>query len=115
MCALPISVSALRVAAQVGVRCAAAVNLAAAGFRRALSPVLPSPVQRVTGPARIAGQLMPGRQILVFCGHERLLFGAKVAHHLQMRSEEHTSELQSLMRISSAVFFLKKKKKQQQT
>src|SRR3546814_8221044 len=28
-----------------------------------------------------------------------------------MRSEEHTSELQSLMRISSAVFCLKKKKK----
>src|SRR3546814_9123126 len=27
------------------------------------------------------------------------------------RSEEHTSELQSLMRISYAVFFLKKKKK----
>src|SRR3546814_3077923 len=93
---------------------------------------------------------MPGRQILVFCGHERLLFGAKVAHHLQMfsdfgrgfrrkcaqgwllaslgiagmkrvgifmvgdhlvgeRSEEHTSELQSLMRISYAVFDLKTK------
>src|SRR3546814_7169311 len=32
-----------------------------------------------------------------------------VAHH---RSEEHTSELQSLMRISYAVFCLKKKKKQ---
>src|SRR3546814_7339689 len=31
-----------------------------------------------------------------------------------MRSEEHTSELQSLMRISYAVFCLKKKKKQQQ-
>src|SRR3546814_6290941 len=29
------------------------------------------------------------------------------------RSEEHTSELQSLMRISSAVFCLKKKKKHQ--
>src|SRR3546814_7275898 len=28
-----------------------------------------------------------------------------------VRSEEHTSELQSLMRISYAVFFLKKKKK----
>src|SRR3546814_7580139 len=28
----------------------------------------------------------------------------------QLRSEEHTSELQSLMRISYAVFFLKKKK-----
>src|SRR3546814_989741 len=31
------------------------------------------------------------------------------------RSEEHTSELQSLMRISYAVFCLKKKTKQQQT
>src|SRR3546814_2421024 len=30
----------------------------------------------------------------------------------QTRSEEHTSELQSLMRISYAVFCLKKKKKQ---
>src|SRR3546814_7886544 len=32
---------------------------------------------------------------------------------LHDRSEEHTSELQSLMRISYAVFCLKKKKKQQ--
>src|SRR3546814_4814132 len=31
---------------------------------------------------------------------------------MRMRSEEHTSELQSLMRISYAVFCLKKKKKQ---
>src|SRR3546814_3053538 len=31
----------------------------------------------------------------------------------RFRSEEHTSELQSLMRISYAVFCLKKKKKQQ--
>src|SRR3546814_10829171 len=31
------------------------------------------------------------------------------------RSEEHTSELQSLMRISYAVFCLKKKKKKQKT
>src|SRR3546814_6555572 len=31
---------------------------------------------------------------------------------LMVRSEEHTSELQSLMRISYAVFCLKKKKKQ---
>src|SRR3546814_6605159 len=30
----------------------------------------------------------------------------------EKRSEEHTSELQSLMRISYAVFFLKKKKQQ---
>src|SRR3546814_2414877 len=33
---------------------------------------------------------------------------------VQTRSEEHTSELQSLMRISYAVFCLKKKKKNQQ-
>src|SRR3546814_2759702 len=32
---------------------------------------------------------------------------------MPMRSEEHTSELQSLMRISYAVFCLKKKNKQQ--
>src|SRR3546814_4230409 len=32
-----------------------------------------------------------------------------------MRSEEHTSELQSLMRISYAVFCLKKKKKRNKT
>src|SRR3546814_4454159 len=34
---------------------------------------------------------------------------------LAMRSEEHTSELQSLMRISYAVFCLKKTKKQRDT
>src|SRR3546814_10283950 len=33
----------------------------------------------------------------------------------EMRSEEHTSELQSLMRISYAVFCLKKKKQQRKT
>src|SRR3546814_2940828 len=36
------------------------------------------------------------------------------ARALRLRSEEHTSELQSLMRISYAVFCLKKKKKKQQ-
>src|SRR3546814_12542394 len=34
---------------------------------------------------------------------------------MSARSEEHTSELQSLMRISYAVFCLKKKKKEQNT
>src|SRR3546814_9559261 len=37
----------------------------------------------------------------------QLLAGRKQVHY---RSEEHTSELQSLMRISYAVFCLKKKK-----
>src|SRR3546814_7138756 len=35
--------------------------------------------------------------------------GARVDVDVGIRSEEHTSELQSLMRISSAVFCLKKK------
>src|SRR3546814_9756632 len=42
-------------------------------------------------------------------------FGGPFHHpvdHPGLRSEEHTSELQSLMRISYAVFCLKKKKKQ---
>src|SRR3546814_1337978 len=43
---------------------------------------------------------------------DRILEAAVVMEHLQQdRSEEHTSELQSLMRISYAVFCLKKKKK----
>src|SRR3546814_1844043 len=37
----------------------------------------------------------------------------KCAERLASRSEEHTSELQSLMRISYAVFCLKKKKKKE--
>src|SRR3546814_8502237 len=41
--------------------------------------------------------------------HQRLHPDAKT-----VRSEEHTSELQSLMRISYAVFCLKKKKKNKQ-
>src|SRR3546814_2935744 len=40
-------------------------------------------------------------------GHPSLAFVA-----IGLRSEEHTSELQSLMRISSAVFCLKNKKQQ---
>src|SRR3546814_5126436 len=36
--------------------------------------------------------------------------GAKHPFQIAIRSEEHTSELQSLMRISYAVFCLKKKK-----
>src|SRR3546814_9431781 len=35
--------------------------------------------------------------------------GARVGRRSSLRSEEHTSELQSLMRISYAVFCLKKK------
>src|SRR3546814_6184341 len=46
-------------------------------------------------------------------GHLRgaLAESAALYRALRLRSEEHTSELQSLMRISYAVFCLKKKKK----
>src|SRR3546814_3772024 len=51
--------------------------------------------------AEVAGrQLDPRRRLAA------LIFG----EHQQARSEEHTSELHSLMRISYAVFCLKKKK-----
>src|SRR3546814_3854541 len=58
---------------------------------------------------------MVGQMALDFSGID--IFPAAANHILQaipdieIRSEEHTSELQSLMRISYAVFCLKKKKK----
>src|SRR3546814_2771651 len=53
----------------------------------------------------------------VVAGEEHLRVRTDHLHQLldiaiELRSEEHTSELQSLMRISYAVFCLKKKKKQ---
>src|SRR3546814_16047868 len=54
----------------------------------------------------------PARNLAVDAQIDAAKFGrdaaARVGH---ARSEEHTSELQSLMRISYAVFCLKKKKK----
>src|SRR3546814_10773629 len=56
-------------------------------------------LQRANGPGQVIGVL----------AHE---LGHIAGGHLaRLRSEEHTSELQSLMRISYAVFCLKKKKK----
>src|SRR3546814_9903376 len=61
---------------------------------------------------RLVGREFPRHPAL---GQERLVrrrrFGAAAVRivDLLLRSEEHTSELQSLMRISSAVFCLKKK------
>src|SRR3546814_1280992 len=48
-------------------------------------------------------------------GHQEHLRCADEGRDMVVRSEEHTSELQSLMRISYAVFCLKKKNKYKQT
>src|SRR3546814_10263328 len=60
------------------------------------------PARRIeAGTVDIGGQRRPGPP---------RPFIAELAEHAIRRSEEHTSELQSLMRISYAVFCLKKKK-----
>src|SRR3546814_1169058 len=61
------------------------------------------------GTARFSGRGCGGdaaRRLLSQCRQ----FGTVLSHGRAHRSEEHTSELQSLMRISYAVFCLKKKK-----
>src|SRR3546814_4428797 len=58
--------------------------------------------------AAYAGDVEASRVIAIPEG-ERGLFQAFFATLVGFRSEEHTSELQSLMRISYAVFCLKKK------
>src|SRR3546814_7774191 len=50
-----------------------------------------------------------GRILLRRFQHEGIAAGDRHREHPHRRSEEHTSELQSLMRISYAVFCLKKK------
>src|SRR3546814_1321044 len=52
---------------------------------------------------------------LAFRQRAGLVHGHRVHLFHPLRSEEHTSELQSLMRISYAVFCLKKKKTHTQT
>src|SRR3546814_10294823 len=52
-----------------------------------------------------------GQEAAQLCQGVAMVVGADVEPGIGIRSEEHTSELQSLMRISYAVFCLKKKKK----
>src|SRR3546814_4929396 len=81
---------------------------------------LPSPDHRSLAAVEVdhpqVGQLGDQRREVVRFGFADQRVAARAtlgaAYHVpQPRSEEHTSELQSLMRISYAVFCLKKKKK----
>src|SRR3546814_6493790 len=71
---------------------------------------------------RFSGERHPPDGAIFPCGADHAVGARPRAHgdtlrgEIQtLRSEEHTSELQSLMRISYAVFCLKKKKKRQET
>src|SRR3546814_8945316 len=59
-------------------------------------------------------QILPRTSPMMFITVATLAFGRRLSM-MARRSEEHTSELQSLMRISYAVFCLKKKKEQTKT
>src|SRR3546814_5544085 len=59
------------------------------------------------GPFAETKDLIAGWMVIDVDSYERAV---ELAGELSARSEEHTSELQSLMRISYAVFCLKKKK-----
>src|SRR3546814_4267750 len=60
--------------------------------------------------AILGGFARLGERRVMVIGHEKGDDTAsRLKHNFGMRSEEHTSELQSLMRISYAVFCLKKK------
>src|SRR3546814_4923401 len=98
----PNSMFVLSVAARDGVR---------RGYRAALGVFVGDLVLMVLAAAGVASLLRAYPQLffaLKWAGAAYLAWlGASM-----LRSEEHTSELQSLMRISYAVFCLKKKKKQ---
>src|SRR3546814_5569721 len=68
------------------------------------------------GPPRPLVDLRGGVKAIQRCGEGQRHAAMVPAHdHFAIRSEEHTSELQSLMRISYAVFCLKKKKQHTNT
>src|SRR3546814_5594119 len=90
------------------------------------------PLPRVTGAAATAAHPLPSRQSGIGSqsttsataslsseqgrtSNGPAILNSWISSWNLRRSEEHTSELQSLMRISYAVFCLKKKKTQYQT
>src|SRR3546814_5430848 len=94
---------------------------AAHKFTRGMVLVFAGPMRGAAG-LTAAAALRAGAGYVVLDGSERAPFSAIIAEsdakfgeRLDDRSEEHTSELQSLMRISYAVFCLQKKTHTQYT
>src|SRR3546814_10479347 len=91
--------------------CSSDLSRARLRERQPLAPVIPNPgnVKRPrTSPADSAARGKAGAAASAVAG-------TPAAGIKSRRSEEHTSELQSLMRISYAVFCLKKKNKTRNT
>src|SRR3546814_5977696 len=95
----------------------AALALAGRGRRFAARPLVDDLIDETEGLGLLGvheivplHRLFNGLQILAGVVAVELVQALARAHDL-LRSEEHTSELQSLMHISSAVFCLKKKTK----
>src|SRR3546814_10539723 len=74
----------------------------------AMSKVRGDSLSRLLSSPRVSAILEMGK---LSTRTRRTLYFTLASNRLIARSEEHTSELQSLMRISYAVFCLKKKKK----
>src|SRR3546814_10529168 len=83
--------------------------LAVIGLRRQAPEVAAGALDHETVDSRL-DRLLQGERVGFVGRDPRLDFEQFL--ECDIRSEEHTSELQSLMRISYAVFCLKKKKKQ---
>src|SRR3546814_8225219 len=91
---------------------AGAAEAAQAGVGEDLDELLRRPLVGEAGAQQlIAAVALVGSEVLVG-GDRRAMVAGRGSHqalHRGVRSEEHTSELQSLMRSSYAVFCLKKK------
>src|SRR3546814_1715444 len=77
--------------------------------------IIEVPASRISLADAIESYLFNAQLVTLPEGGMALIVPSEARDNAAVRSEEHTSELQSLMRISYAVFCLKQKKKQQKT